>query len=423
VASRVVITGFGCLTACGADARATWASITSGQTGIAQISDADAAEWPYPLAGEIKDYSPRDLLSDRKLLKAIGRQDVLGLNAVSQALEHSGLLEYQDSLSDTAPFGDRTGVFVGSPASKYMQRYDYLAPLADADGDLKQFGNAAMEQVHPMWLLRTLPNNVLAYVGIQYGFKGANHNFTDHGVSGTQAIAEARHYLCDGEIDRAVVVGYDCASEPEAVVYYAAMGLLSSRGVRSFDAHRDGTVLGEGAGALILETLDAARERRATVYGEILGSSVVSEAQGILSILEDGEGLSRSIRLALAEARVPVEAIGMVTAHANGTRGSDASEALALGEILSEFPVPVTGFKWSLGHTVAASGVIESILTLFCLREGRVPGIPTLENLAHECQGLNVAAHESTPRSSTGLVLSRGFAGLNSCLAISGDVG
>ena len=94
--------------------------------------------------------------------------------------------------------------------------------------------------------------------------------------------------------------------------------------------HRDGTVLGEGAGALILETLDAARERRATVYGEILGSSVVSEAQGILSILEDGEGLSRSIRLALAEARVPVEAIGMVTAHANGTRGSDASEALAL---------------------------------------------------------------------------------------------
>ena len=88
-----------------------------------------------------------------------------------------------------------------------------------------------------MWLLRTLPNNVLAYVGIQYGFKGANHNFTDHGVSGTQAIAEARHYICVmARLDRAVVVGYDCVSEPEAVAYYAAMGLLSSRGVRSFDA-------------------------------------------------------------------------------------------------------------------------------------------------------------------------------------------
>jgi 3-oxoacyl-[acyl-carrier-protein] synthase-1 len=423
MASRVVITGFGCLTACGADAQATWASVTSGKTGIAQIADPQTADWPYPLAGEIKNYRPRDLISDRKLLKAIGRQDVLGLNAAAQALDHSGLLDYRDSLGDSDRVNERTGVFVGSPASKYAQRYDYLAPLAATDGDQKQFGNAAMEQVHPMWLLRTLPNNVLAYVGIQYGLKGANQNFTDHGVSGTQAIAEASRYISDGDIDRAIVVGYDCASEPEAVVYYAAMGLLSSRGVKSFDAARDGTVLGEGAGALVLESLDAARERGATVYGEILGSGVVSEAQGILSILEDGDGLSRSIRLALEQARTPIEVIGMVTAHANGTRASDASEALALSEFFSELPVPVTGFKWSLGHTVAASGVIETILTLFCLREGRVPGIPTLKNPAHECQGLNVSANENTPRSSTGLVLSRGFAGLNSCLAISGDVG
>jgi 3-oxoacyl-[acyl-carrier-protein] synthase-1 len=274
-----------------------------------------------------------------------------------------------------------------------------------------------------MWLLRTLPNNVLAYVGIAHGFKGANENVTAHGVSGVQAVAEACRYLRDGAIDRAVVVAYDSAAEPEAVVYYTAMGLVGTKAPAPFDRDRDGTVLGEGAGALVLETVEAATARGAAIHGEVLGSAINSEAEGILAIRDDGEGVARAMRAALADAgREPAE-IGMITAHANGTPGSDASEARGILEVFGRSGPPVTGFKWSIGHTIAASGAIESILTLLCLRERRVPGIATLCSLAPECAGLSATASEQQPRSGLALVMTRGFAGLNGCLVLSADAG
>ncbi len=421
MADRVVITGLGCLTAAGLNAETTWGAVKSGESGIDRMADGQICQWPYPLVGEIKGYNPRKLLADRKLLKAISREDVIGLNAVAQALDHSKLLEHRDALDDPERFNDRTGVFAGSPGGKYRHQYDYLPVLAAVHGDHARFGDRAMEQVHPMWLLRTLPNNVLGYVGMQYRLKGPNHNFTDHSVSGTQAIAEAARYMQEGAIDRAIVVAYESAVEPEGIAYYASLGLLSSRGLHPFDADRDGTVLAEGAGALVLETLAAARERGARIYGEVLGSAIVSEARGILSIRDDGEGLARAIRLALQGAGLGPGEVGMVTAHANGTRNSDASEARALGEVFGGCAVPVTGFKWCLGHTIAASGVIETILTLFCLGEGRVPGIPTLRTRAHDCEDLNVCSSDLEPRSSIGLVVTRGFAGLTSCVVICAD--
>ena len=231
-----VITGFGCLTASGADLPATWNALFNGESGIRPAETWDSSAWPYKLAAEIKDYKPRELVADRKLLKFITRQDVIGLNAVTQAVAHSGVIEYRDRLADPTTFNDRTGVFVGSPATKYRYQHDFLPSLAAAAGDEREFGARAMEEVHPMWLLRALPNNVLAYTGIQYGFKGANANVTAHGISGSQAIAEACRYLADGAIDRAIVVGYDSASELEALPYYASVGLLErsrSEAVRS----------------------------------------------------------------------------------------------------------------------------------------------------------------------------------------------
>jgi 3-oxoacyl-[acyl-carrier-protein] synthase-1 len=419
--SRVVVTGLGCIGAVGTNVASTWESVVSGKSGIEPVSGWDATGWQFRLAGEIKDYQPRKLVADRKLLKVISRQDVIGLNAVDQAVQHSGMLAHRDSLDEATSFNDRTGVFVGSPGTKYRQQHDYLLALAESGEDTQKFGRAAMDQVHPMWLLRTLPNNVLAYTGIGNGFKGANENVTAHGISGAQAIAEACRYLSDGEIDRAVVVGYDSVSEAEALVYYGAMGLLSTRALRPFDRERDGTILGEGGGAIVLETLDAARERGASIYGEVLGCSVTSEG-GILSVNDDGAGLVRAIRASLDDAGRRPGDVGMITAHANGSRPSDASEALAIGEVFGDCGPPVTGFKWSLGHTVAASGVIESILTLLSLRERRVPGIATLENLAPECANIRAGAADQEPGSSLGLVMTRGFAGLNSCILLSADV-
>jgi len=421
VPDNVVITGYGCLTASGADVTATWESVLAGESGIREAETWDSSGWPYRLAGEIKDYNPRELVSDRKLLKFITRQDVIGLNAVAQAIDHSGIIQHRDELADPATFNDRTGVFVGSPATKYRYQHDYLSPLANAAGDSRKFGVRAMDDVHPMWLLRVLPNNVLAYVGIQYGFKGANANVTAHGVSGSQAIAEACRYLKDGAIDRAIVVGYDSASELEALPYYASAGLLSSRGLKPFDRTRDGTVLGEGAGALVLETRVSAENRDAKIHGEVLGSSVVTEAEGVLSVREDGDGVNRAIRLALKDSGKSPDEIGMISAHANGTRVSDTSEARAFADIFGASAIPVTGFKWSLGHTIAASGAIESILALRCLADGRVPGIPTLEELSPDCEDVKVSASEQKPRSSVGIVVSRAFAGLNSCIVLSSN--
>jgi 3-oxoacyl-[acyl-carrier-protein] synthase-1 len=418
----IVITGFGCLTASGADAAASWEAVVTGESGIGEAATWDSADWPYRLAAEIKDYQPRSLVADRKLLKFITRQDVIGLNAASQAVEHSGILEYRDGLSDPTSFNDRTGVFVGSPATKYRYQHDYLGPLADADGDSHEFGVRAMEDVHPMWLLRTLPNNVLAYVGIQYGFKGANANVTAHGISASQAIAEACRYLRDGAIDQAIVVAYDSASEFEALPYYASVGLLSSSGLRPFDRSRDGTVLGEGAGALVLESRDAAERRGAQVHGSVLGTSVVAEAEGVLSVRDDGDGVNRAIRQALEDSGVSADEIGMISAHGNGGRVSDAGEARAFSNVFGDVAIPVTGFKWSLGHTISASGAIESIMTLLCLRNGRVPGMPTLEELSPDCAGARVSDSEQKPRSGVGLVVSRAFAGLNSCIVISSNV-
>lgn len=417
----VVVTGFGCLTAVGADAGTTWEAILGGTTGIRQVADLAGSDWPYPLAGEIKDYNPRELIEDRKLLKVITRQDVIGLNAVSQAVEHSGIIAHRQSLADAVSFEDRTGVFVGSPATKYRHQHDFLESLAGAAGNVAKFGERAMESVHPMWLLRSLPNNVLAYTGIRYGFKGANENITAHGISGSQAIAEACRYLRDGVIDRAVVVGYDSASEVEALAYYGSVGLLSCRGLRPFDRRRDGTVLAEGAGALVLEARDVAEGRGAVVYGEVLGCSVTSESVGVLTVREDGEGVGRAIRLALDDAGTSAGEVGMISAHANGTRISDAGEARAFREVFGGEGVPVTAFKWSTGHTIAASGVIESILTLLSLREKRVPGVANLEELSADCMGINVSSEEQRPTSGLGVVVTRGFAGLNSCIVLSAD--
>ncbi|MCP4901236.1 MAG: 3-oxoacyl-ACP synthase [bacterium] len=422
--SRVVITGYGCLTAAGHDVTATWASMTSGSSGIEQVTSWDSSSWRSAIAGEIKDYNPRKLVADRKLLKVITRQDVIGLNAVDQAMAHSGLPEYRAALGDDCEsLNDRTGIFVGSPGNKYHHQHDYLTALASASGDQAAFGSAAMDEVHPMWLLRTLPNNVLAYAGIRYGFKGANENITAHGISGAQAILEACRYLRDGTIDRAIVVGYDSAIEAEALAYYSSVGLLSAESIKPFDANRDGTVLGEGAGCLILETPQAAEQRAAIVYGEVLGGSVVSESQGVLSIREDGDGVRRAVQSALRNSRLKPQDIGMITAHANGTGVSDASEARAYLEMFGSQAVPVTGFKWSLGHTIAASGVIESILTLLCLREGWMPGISTLKELAPECAGLSVSTSKQKTSSKLGLVVCRSFASLNSAIVLSAHDG
>ena len=155
---------------------------------------------------------------------------------------------------DAATYSDRTGVIVGSGGGNFQNQYDYFPLLTEAHGDLKAFGSELGSTVNPMWLLRTLPNNVLGHIGIKYGLKGTNACITSHSIGGLLAVIEAMEALRAGEADRVVAVGHETPIEPQMVLYYYRMGLLASETLRPFDVARDGSQFGEGAGALVLET-------------------------------------------------------------------------------------------------------------------------------------------------------------------------
>ncbi len=231
-----------------------------------------------------------------------------------------------------------------------------------AEENLPAFGRELSSTVNPMWLLRTLPNNVLGHIGIRHGFKGANACITNHSIGGTLAVIEAMEALRTGEADRALAVGHDAPIEPQMVLYYHDVGLLAKDTIRPFDARRDGSLFGEGAAALVLETEASARQRNAAMLGEVLGGGSATEAQGLLAIRDDGDGLARAIETALDDAGLRAADVGMIVAHGNGTRQSDASEAAAIRRVFGAGAPPVTAFKWAFGHLIAAAGIIEAVL-------------------------------------------------------------
>ena len=269
-----------------------------------------------------------------------------------------------------------------------------------------------------MWLLRTLPNNVLGHIGIKYGLKGTNACITNHSVGGLLAVIESFEALRAGEADRVVAIGHETPIEPQMVLYYHRIGVLASETLRPFDAARDGSQFGEGAGALVLETEASAAARGAPVLGEVLGSGYATEGEGLLAIRADGDGPARAIAQALDDAGLAPADVGMIVAHANGTRQSDASEAAAIRRVFGDDPPPVTGFKWSFGHLIAAAGIVETVVALAALAKGVVPGIATLSELDPECAGIPATSAPQAPRGPVALVLCRGFAGTNAALLL-----
>ena len=417
---RITITGLGAVCGAGLNVDTIWSAITSGQSAIAPIEQWDASRWPVKISAEVRHVENRTLVEDRKLHKMISRTDLFGLFAAQQAVQQSGLLAHRDTLDDPAKtkFNDRSGVFAGSGGGNYRSNYDFLPAMTAAAGSLQKFGGEFSASVNPMWLLRNLPNNVLCHVGIRYGFKGTNACVTNQCVGGVLAVAEAAAALRNDEADRATVAAHDTPFEPETVHNYHQLGLLARDTLRPFDRNRSGTVLGEGAAALVMEKRSEAEARGAQVLGEFLGSGCVTEASGIVDIRPDGDGVSRAIQLALADADISAADVGLIVAHGNGTRASDASEAAAILRVFGPQPPPVTGFKWAVGHLIAASGALDLVLTLRVLSERIVPGIATLNVVDPEFGALPVSAKPQTPRSQIALVICRGFGGMNVALLL-----
>jgi 3-oxoacyl-[acyl-carrier-protein] synthase I len=419
--NRVFVTGVGANSACGNHSDALWDAVLAGQTGIAPIQNANLSSWTHQLGGELKTYEPKKMLPDRKLLKAISRQDVLGIHAASQAIEDSDLVAYQHSLASVKSFNDKTGVYVGSPGNKYYQQYDFLPLLAKTEGNMQAFGEQFMDEVHPMWLLRILPNNVLAYVAMRYGFKGVNHNVVNHATGGMQALIEAYHAIQSGDAERIVVVAYDVGTDEQALFYYARLGLLSAEHLKPFDSAHNGTILAEGAAALVLESEKSVETRGVSPYVELTGGLARPESSGLFSIQHDGALLQKLILDTLAAQKLNAEDLACVIAHGNGNPKSDISEARAIQQIQGEARLPVTAFKWAMGHTLCASGVMDAVLATYAFRSKIMPGLPHFNQAAVGCENLNISPKSRPLESSTkkhALLLNRGFGSMNTTLVM-----
>jgi 3-oxoacyl-[acyl-carrier-protein] synthase-1 len=418
----IAITGCGAVCGTGLTVEAIWNALVQGRSAIGEIRAWDASRWPARLAAEVTGVDPRTLVEDRKLHKALSRTDLFGLYAAGAAIQQSGLAAHRQTLAADAiaPFNDRSGVFAGSGGGNYRNHYDFFPTLTAAGGDLREFGRQLGDTVNPMWLLRILPNNVLCHVGIRHHFKGANACVTNQCAGGVMAVAEAAAAIRAHEADRAVAVGHDTPLEPETVFHYHRLGLMSSKMLRPFDVERSGTVFGEGAAAVMLEDLQDARARGAVILGEFLGSGCTTEATGIVDVRPDGDGLSRAIHVALADAGLAPDAIGMIVAHGNGTPASDASEARALHRVFGEAMPPVTAFKWSFGHLIAAAGVLDLVLALTALKAQTVPGIATLNQLDPVLAPCRASPKPQRSLSDLALILCRGFGGMNVALVVRG---
>lgn len=415
---RVFITGLSALTACGETADKTWDSLKQGADGLGDMQRWNIDGWATRRVGELKDEQYTKLLPDRKLIKVLSKQDIMGINAAVQAVNHSDLLAYRDTLPCAQQFNEETGIFVSSPGNKYFQQYDFLPLLAKSQGEMKPFADSLFDEVHPMWLLRILPNNVLAYAGIAYGFKGPNQNITNHAAGSIQAILEAYHAIRLGQIKRALIVGYDI-TEPQGLFYYNNLGLISSNHLKPFDQEHDGTILAEGAAALVLESDEAVLERSATCYAEIKGGLSANEMAGPFGLKHNGEPLAELIHTTLKQTNLNPEAIDFIVAHGNGNPASDDSEAAALTAVFSKISPPITAFKWAMGHTISASGIVDTVLATYAFRKKILPGIPNLGTPSSAAASLNLS-NQLRPlhQSKSALVINRGFGSMNACLVL-----
>ncbi|MDP3559592.1 MAG: beta-ketoacyl synthase N-terminal-like domain-containing protein [Legionellaceae bacterium] len=414
---KVFITGVGAHAATGSTVSDIWQALLQGRTGVRPITQSNLSAWPCRLGAEIACDNLARLLPDKKWIKVVSRQDVFGIHAAVQAVENSGLLAYRTALSDPSAYNESTGVFVASPGNKYMQQYDFLPLIARSGDNMQQFADALFDTVHPTWLLRILPNNVLAYTGIAYGFKGPNQNIANHAASGMQAIIEAFHAIRENQIDRAVVVAYDVGTEPQALYYYDKLGLISYSDLRPFDAGHDGTIFGEGAAALVLESERSVAERNAPVYAEILGGKSRPENGSLFGIEAEGHSLAGLLEEVLPSGLR--DEVACVVAHGNGNPRSDDSEALALMKVFSNNVPAVTAFKWSLGHTLCAAGVLETVLATQMMSEQCIPGIHNWTTPASAAKDLSLCAEVRSMLPGKNIVLiNRGFASMNAVLVL-----
>ena len=415
---RAVLTGMGVISPLGLNAETFWDSLRRGESGVRPIQAFDPAGLPVRIAGEVRGFDAKNFLDkkDRKSLRVMARTIQLAVAAAQLALDDGRVNKEQ---LDPTRFGVEFG------ASLIASELQELGPAAQASAncqpgavDLAKWGEQGLPAIPPLWMLKYLPNMLACHVSILHNAQGPNNSVTESDVASLLALGEAFRILVRDQADFFLVGGGESKLNPLSMSRQCLFQPLShrndspARASRPFDRDRDGMVIGEGAGVLVLEQLGHARRRGARIYAELVGFGAAFDPD------RRGTGLARAIRAALADAGIGPGEIDHINAQGFGTVQGDAWEARAIQEVFGNCtpPVPVFAVKSYLGNLGAAGGTTELIASLLAFRHGVLPPTLNYENPDPACP---IAVHAGAPRPlSRPYVLKTGFTDLGQCAAV-----
>jgi 3-oxoacyl-[acyl-carrier-protein] synthase II len=406
---RVVITGLGALTPLGLTVEETWAGLLAGRSGIDHLTSPDLSDSPVQIGGELKGFDPAAHLGFKEA-KRMARFSQMAVVAAEAALADAGL-----TLADNEK--EEAGVLLGTAVG---------GTAVEIEAANRRAAERGLANISPLFLMM-LPANMAAFhVARRTSFAGYNSTTVTACASGTQAIGEAVEVLRSGRAQIMLAGGSESALTPMALAGFCAIRALSPRNddpaaaSRPFDAQRDGFVISEGAVVLVLETLDRARRRNASIYAEIVGYAANSDGYHVIAPNPELRGPVKAIRQALADAGLEPGQVAYVNAHGASTPQGDAAETLAIKAVLGDraYQVPVSACKSMLGHAMGAAGAMETLACVLTLRDQVLPPTINLDYPDPDCD-LDYVPHTARPaRLDVILKNSFGIGSQNACLVL-----
>ena len=423
---RVVVTGIGCVTPVGNDVDQMWASLRRCGNGVGPITHFPADDFPTQFAAEVKDYSIDDYVDDPDQFTFASPNILFAIGAASQAMADSGLGD-----GDVAP--PRFGVYLGAgEGGQDFQKYMSVIARSESSDedkvvDVEKFIRYGMETLESQAELEQEPNRPAGHLASLFNAQGPNMNCLTACAASSQAIGEATELIRRGDVDVMLSGGAHSMIHPFGVTGFSLLPALSThnddpaRASRSFDLNRDGFVLGEGSGMLVLEELVHARSRGAHIHGEILGYGSTADAYRITDIHPEGRGATACIQMAMRDAEINTDDLQYINAHGTSTKVNDKVETLAIRNTLGADAesTPVSSIKSMMGHLIAAAGSVEAITCLLAIRDNVLPPTRNYETADPDCDLDYVPNEAREAPVRRALSNSFGFGGQNISLVLS----
>jgi 3-oxoacyl-[acyl-carrier-protein] synthase II len=381
----------GMVTPMGDDLKSSWSALLAGESGVGPISLFDARTFPTRIAAEVKDFRLGDYLDDPSRWVEHSRNSKFALAAASMAIKDSGLLESKPAVDRR-----RFGIYLGSGEGQQdFPRFVSVIARCTREGrvDTSEFTRLGVKEFHPIREAEQEPGTPCGHLASVFGARGPNANCLTACAASSQAIGEAFELIRRSNADVILSGGTHSMIHPFGVTGFILLTALSTRNdepekaSRPFDRDRDGFILGEGAGMLVLEALDHAKRRGARIYGEIVGYGSSADAFRITDSHDQGRGAIACMKEALDAARLEPEDIDYINAHGTSTSVNDSIETLAIKRTFGDaaYSIPISSTKSMMGHLIAAAGSVEAIVCLLTIRDGVLPPTINLENPDPEC--------------------------------------